>query len=71
MDIGFGGVTVTASCTGGSTLVGGGYTTTGIANFNVFQSSPSTNPLNGTWTVRIDDGNALNTTVQAFALCAQ
>jgi hypothetical protein len=63
-------VTVSATCAANSRLVGGGYTTAGTATFNVSQSAPSATALGGSWTVTIDDGLAVGTTVTVFALCS-
>jgi hypothetical protein len=61
--------TVTATCTGGSRLVGGGYTTNQLGvNYFVSQSAPSATSVNGTWTVSIDDGTCVNCTVTVYAL---
>src|SRR5262249_16422547 len=68
--IGFGGVTVSATCTGNSRLVGGGYDTAGSANYVVSQSSPSSTTRSGSWTVTIADGSCAGCTVTVFALCA-
>jgi hypothetical protein len=63
-------LTGTATCTGGSVLVGGGYSSdnTTAGSFDVYDNYPTSPGPNGTWSVSIGASAAFSFT--PYALCA-
>jgi hypothetical protein len=66
--------TVTATCTGGGILLGGGFSTSDLGfNANLLESAPTTAGADGVWTVEVENTgtSSISPTVTAYVVCSK